>query len=143
LHWNHQQKCRFLTGINCFIRLTEFVKENAAGDYKSRAAFVRRYATDTAAPNILRKHMKFESYTHTYRLLCNVPAQDKEARYRSIQFLYDFFQDFKKTICLQTELSSAMIQPSIYRKILIDITLEFEGATVLSKELNTRETVKN
>jgi hypothetical protein len=45
------------------------------------------------------------------------------------------------TICLQTELSSAMIQPSIYQKILIDITLEFEWATVLAKELNTRENV--
>jgi hypothetical protein len=61
----------------------------------------------------------------------------------SIQIFYDIFQDFKMSICLQTELSSAMIQPSIYQKILIDITLEFEGATDLTKELNTWETVKN
>jgi hypothetical protein len=35
LEGNRQQKCRFTSDINCFIRLAAFVKEKAPGDDQS------------------------------------------------------------------------------------------------------------
>jgi hypothetical protein len=91
----------------------------------------------TTVHKILWKRLKFKRYK--YQLLQHVIAQDKEVRYTSCSD----FQDLKMMNFLSTTLSSVMKPHPVYQEMLIDITREYGGATILMKLLNIRETVQS